>query len=119
MERCLCGIFIVTCVGAAPVTSLGLGLHRASPRRMPWSPGLCLPGRCVCPRGVVTAAASPSWLGDSGLIALGGLRLCSILCLVGDWESPPSPSLSPILFPKDVLKPGGWLKRGGVQSPSW
>lgn len=52
MERCLCGIFIVTCVGAVPVTSPGLGSRRAGPGRMLWSPappGLCLPGRCACP----------------------------------------------------------------------
>lgn len=41
---------------------------------------------------VSPTAVSPHWL---GLIVLGGLRLCSILCLVGDWESVPSPSLSP------------------------
>lgn len=87
MERCLCGIFIVTCVEAAPVMSPGLGSCCASPGRMLQS---SLLGRCGCPHGGVLTV-----IGDSGLTALGGLRLCSILCLVGDWERAPRPNLSP------------------------
>lgn len=76
-----------------------------------WSqaPGLArtvsAPQGCSCPLGSafwdgVTSptAVSPSWL-DTGLIALRGLGLCSIL---GDRESPPFPILSPTVFPKDV-----------------
>lgn len=48
MERGLCGIFIGTCVGAAPVTSPGSASPRASP-----------PCGCCQPQGSVPRAVSP------------------------------------------------------------
>lgn len=65
----------------------------------------------------VPSAVSPRWLGDSGLIALGGLRLCSILCLVGDWESAPSPSLSPPCSQRNRLQAGGAAEVWGCAEP--
>lgn len=108
MERCLCGIFIVTCVGAVPVTSPGLGSRRAGPGRMLWSP----PTGAFSWRGGVRvpAAVSPSWLGDSWLIALGGLGPRGILCLLG------GPCLCqpvPNLVPKGCPQAGGWAAEMG------
>lgn len=114
MERCLCGIFIVTCVEAAPVMSPGLGSRCASPGRMFQSPWLCLLGRCGCPHGSVPTVlgglgANCAWWPQAVQHPLphGGLGKCSLSQLV------------PTLFPKDVFKLGEQLRCGAVQSCSW
>lgn len=85
----------------------------------PGSAGVVRVSPWWCHHCDVPVVVSPSWWGDSGLIVLRGFGLCGILCFVGNRESPPAPSPSPALFPKGVPKPGGHLRCGGVQSPSW
>lgn len=107
MERCLCGIFIVTCVEAAPVRSPGLGSRCASPGRMLQSPGLCLLGSCGCPHSSVPTVAGGlgancAWWPQAVQHHLprGGLGKCSV--------SQPLPTL----FPKDVFRLGEQLSVG-------
>lgn len=52
MERCLCRIFIVTCVGAALVTSPGSVLPCDSPCKDAVIPQVCLLGPHVVPKAV-------------------------------------------------------------------
>lgn len=88
----------------------------------PWKDALVPPTGAFSWRGGVRvpAAVSPSWLGDSWLIALGGLGPRGILCLLG------GPCLCqpvPNLVPKGCPQAGGWAAEMGgggcVQSPSW
>lgn len=106
MERCLCGIFIVTCVEAAPVMSPGLGSCCASPGRMLQS---SLLGRCGCPHGGVLTVvgglgANCAWWPQAVQHPLprGGLGTCSL--------SQPVPTV----FPKHVFKLGEQLRCGGM-----
>lgn len=124
MERGLCGIFIGTCVGAAPVTSPGSASPRASPPVDAVSPRALSPG--LCPQGDVPSTNRPysTLLGPWG-IGAGCAQLPQVvhgalqhpLPRGARWV-PRFASLSPTsLFPKGVPKPGGSFYCS-VQSPS-
>lgn len=120
MERGLRGIFIGTCVGAAPVTSLGSASPRASPPP-PWvlsAPGLCLQGDV--PSMNRPHSTSGPWGIGAGCAQLPQVVRGAVqhpLPRGTPWV-PRFASLSPTsLFPKGVPKAGGSFYCS-VQGPS-